>query len=201
MRCIRRSRLRVLAGAIDAMDAAVGPVLDSEGLAKETLVLFLSDNGGALAQGSDNSPLRAGKRTAYEGGIRVPAAIRFPGRVAAGAKSQQVLAVTDLYPTLGGVARRVETDPHRGAGQGRRGGVFVPFSERSGGGEGRARCESGEGAGAERGAGPVAGAASGRRYTFVGATASGVDSAERLRCRGPFRLVTMTVCTRIFALR
>ena len=102
-RQLPNARLRVLAGAIDAMDAAVGQVLDvldSEGLAKETLVLFLSDNGGALAQGSDNSPLRAGKGTAYEGGIRVPAAIRFPGRVAAGAKSQQVLAVTDLFPTL-----------------------------------------------------------------------------------------------------
>ena len=102
-RQLPNARLRVLAGAIDAMDAAVGQVLDvldSEGLAKDTLVLFLSDNGGALAQGSDNSPLRAGKGTAYEGGIRVPAAIRFPGRVAAGAKSQQVLAVTDLFPTL-----------------------------------------------------------------------------------------------------
>lgn len=102
-RQLPNARLRVLAGAIDAMDAAVGQVLDvldSEGLAKDTLVLFLSDNGGSLAQGSDNSPLRAGKGTAYEGGIRVPAAIRFPGRVAAGAKSQQVLAVTDLFPTL-----------------------------------------------------------------------------------------------------
>mgnify|MGYP000019068242 CR=1 FL=1 len=102
-RHLPQAKWRVLAGAIDAMDGAVGQVLDTlerEGVARDTLVLFLSDNGGALAQGSDNSPLRGSKGTTYEGGIRVPAAIRFPGRIAPGTRSQQVVAVTDLFPTL-----------------------------------------------------------------------------------------------------
>ena len=102
-RQLPHAKLRVLAGAIDSMDAAVGKVLDlldREGLANDTLVVFLSDNGGVLAQGSNNSPFRGGKGTAYEGGIRVPAAIRFPGRIRAGTKSQQVLTVTDLFPTI-----------------------------------------------------------------------------------------------------
>lgn len=96
-------KLRVLAGALDAMDAAIGQVLsalDKERVAGETLVLFLSDNGGAPAQGSVNTPLRGGKGTTYEGGIRVPAAIRFPGRIPAASKCSQVITVTDFFPTL-----------------------------------------------------------------------------------------------------
>lgn len=96
-------KLRMLAGAIDAMDTAIGQVLttlDQESLAQNTIVLFLSDNGGAPAQGSVNAPLRGGKGTTYEGGVHVPAAIRFPGRLPAGTKSQQVITVTDLFPTL-----------------------------------------------------------------------------------------------------
>jgi arylsulfatase A-like enzyme len=96
-------RLRVLAGALDVMDTAVGQVLsvlEREGIARDTLVLFLSDNGGAPGQGSDNGPLRAGKGTTYEGGIRVPAAVRFPGRIPAGGRVDQVMTVMDVFPTL-----------------------------------------------------------------------------------------------------
>ena len=102
-RTLPHEKLRVLAGAIDAMDSAVGQVLetlDQEGLAKDTIVLFLSDNGGAPGQGSVNAPLRGGKGTTYEGGIRVPAVVRFPGRLPAGAKTAQVTTVTDIFPTL-----------------------------------------------------------------------------------------------------
>lgn len=102
-RHLPHEKLRVLAAATDALDQAIGQVLttlDSEGLTQNTLVLFLSDNGGALAPGSVNAPLRGAKGTTYEGGIRVPAALRFPGRVPLNGKSDQVIAVTDLFPTL-----------------------------------------------------------------------------------------------------
>ena len=96
-------KLRVLAGAIDSMDAAVGQVLDTlaaENLTGETIVLFLSDNGGALVQGSVNAPLRGSKGTTFEGGIRVPAVVRYPGKIPAGGKLAQVMTAADLFPTL-----------------------------------------------------------------------------------------------------
>jgi arylsulfatase A-like enzyme len=102
-RQLPHEKLRILAGAIDAMDAAVGTILaalEEEKIADQTLVVFLSDNGGAPAQGSVNAPFRGSKGSVYEGGIRVPAAMRFPGRLRAGSKSAQVMAVTDLFPTV-----------------------------------------------------------------------------------------------------
>jgi arylsulfatase A-like enzyme len=102
-RQLEHPKLRMLAGAIDALDTAIGQVLatlDQESLSSNTIVLFLSDNGGVPAQGSVNAPLRGSKGTTYEGGIHVPAAIRYPGRLPAGTKSQQVITVTDLFPTL-----------------------------------------------------------------------------------------------------
>jgi arylsulfatase A-like enzyme len=88
-------------GMIDVLDEGVARVLgalEARGLADDTIVLFLSDNG---ADGSGrNAPFRARKGTVYEGGIRVPAVLRFPGRVAAGTVSAQPIAVQDLFPTL-----------------------------------------------------------------------------------------------------
>jgi arylsulfatase B len=100
---IADSRRRSFAGMVDAMDATIGRVLElleTERLAANTLVLFFSDNGGPTAQGASNTPLRAGKATAFEGGIRVPAIMRFPDRLKPGSVSQQVLAMTDYFPTL-----------------------------------------------------------------------------------------------------
>lgn len=88
-------------GMIDVLDASVERVLaalDARGLADETIVLFLSDNG-ADRSGS-NAPFRARKATVYEGGIRVPAIVRFPGRLPAATLSDQPIAVQDLFPTL-----------------------------------------------------------------------------------------------------
>lgn len=88
-------------GMIDVLDAGVARVLealDEHGLTDETLLLFLSDNG-ADRSGS-NAPFRARKATVYEGGIRVPAIARFPGRLAAASRSRQAIAVQDLFPTL-----------------------------------------------------------------------------------------------------
>ncbi|MBI4907502.1 MAG: arylsulfatase [Acidobacteria bacterium] len=96
-------RRRTLAAMLDVMDKQVGRVLDtldSQGLASNTIVLFLSDNGGAPGQGADNLPFRAGKLTCYEGGLRVPAAIRYPGRVTPGSVIPDWMTVLDVFPTL-----------------------------------------------------------------------------------------------------
>jgi arylsulfatase A-like enzyme len=88
-------------GMIDVLDTGVARVLaalDARGLAEETIVLFLSDNG-ADRSGS-NAPFRARKGTVYEGGIRVPAIVRFPGRIQAATVSEQPIAIQDLFPTL-----------------------------------------------------------------------------------------------------
>ena len=87
---------------IEAMDLAMGRLLaslESLGQAEDTLVVFTSDNGG-FAGVSDCRPLRESKGHLYEGGIRVPLIVRWPGRVAAGKVSGEPVILTDFYPTL-----------------------------------------------------------------------------------------------------
>lgn len=87
---------------IEAMDTAVGRVLetiDELKLAGQTLVIFTSDNGG-FAGVSDNRPLRASKGHLYEGGIRVPLIVRWPGVVRPHTTCQTPVISTDFYPTL-----------------------------------------------------------------------------------------------------
>jgi arylsulfatase B len=103
---------QTLAAMISSMDQGVGRILqalDDQGIADDTLVWFFSDNGGVGA--GDNRPLRAGKATVFEGGIRVAAALRWPGRVAAGGKITAPTAYIDVLPTLMEVA---EVDDHGG---------------------------------------------------------------------------------------
>jgi arylsulfatase A-like enzyme len=87
-----------------AMDEAIGRIaaaLDEEGLRENTLVFFSSDNGGpAPGTVTDNGPLRAGKGTIYEGGVRVCAFAAWAGRIPVGAKIDEPLHAVDLYPTL-----------------------------------------------------------------------------------------------------
>jgi arylsulfatase A-like enzyme len=97
-----RGRPALLA-AMGGLDAAVGRVmaeLEKEGLKKNTLVIFFSDNGGDITKGSTNLNLREGKGTVFEGGIRVPAAMNWPGVLAPGQRSEQFLCVADLFPTI-----------------------------------------------------------------------------------------------------
>lgn len=92
---------------VESMDLAIGRILDAldrEGLRSETLVIFLSDNGGAVRNGGNNAPLRGSKDTVWEGGIRTPALVRWPDRVPAGAVLTQPIAAQDLFPTLAAVA-------------------------------------------------------------------------------------------------
>ncbi len=98
--------LPVYGAMIESMDAAVGKVLTAlrdNGVEQETIVVFMSDNGGlstAEGQPTSNLPLRAGKGWLYEGGIREPMIIYWPGVSKTGLVSNQVATSTDFYPTL-----------------------------------------------------------------------------------------------------
>ena len=96
----------VYAGMIESMDTAVGRVLgtlDRLGLADRTAVFFMSDNGGlSTSEGSptSNVPLRAGKGWLYEGGIREPMIVKWPGVARPGSVCSVPVISTDFYPTI-----------------------------------------------------------------------------------------------------
>lgn len=100
----------VYAAMVEAMDEAVGKVLgqlEESGVAENTIVVFTSDNGGlSTSEGSptSNLPLRGGKGWIYEGGIREPWIIRYPGVTEAGAVSSEPICSIDLFPTLAAAA-------------------------------------------------------------------------------------------------
>ena len=99
----------VYAAMVEAMDQAVGTVLDQlekSGVADSTIVVFTSDNGGlATSEGSptSNLPLRGGKGWVYEGGIRVPWIVRYPGMTKPDTVNEEPICSIDLFPTLAGV--------------------------------------------------------------------------------------------------
>lgn len=96
-----------LVALIEHLDSGIGKVLetlDSTGLAQNTLVVFSSDNGGVLGNGANNGPWRSGKTHMYEGGLRVPGAVRWPGVVPAGSRTARETLTMDLFPTVCGVA-------------------------------------------------------------------------------------------------
>ncbi|MBI1369032.1 MAG: sulfatase-like hydrolase/transferase [Planctomycetes bacterium] len=90
------------AAMVESVDQAAGKILaalDEAGVADRTLVIFTSDNGGLLGP-TNNEPLRAGKGFPYEGGIREPLIIRWPGVIKPGTLSQQMVQTIDFYPTI-----------------------------------------------------------------------------------------------------
>ncbi len=93
-------------GMVESMDTHVGRVLDAIeelGLEAGTVVVFMSDNGGlSTSEGhpTSNLPLRAGKGWLYEGGIREPMIIRWPGHTAPGGVVEEPVISTDFYPTM-----------------------------------------------------------------------------------------------------
>ena len=91
------------AAMLEGLDLGIGRILTelaALGLANDTLVVFVSDNGGAGNSPARNSPLRAAKGNVYDGGIRVPAILRWPGVLRAGSSSDQFVAAHDIFPTL-----------------------------------------------------------------------------------------------------
>lgn len=103
------AREAAYASMVEGVDQALGALLatlDQLGVAHNTLVVFTSDNGGlsALARGGQrhthNAPLRSGKGAAYEGGVRVPWVVRWPGVVASGSMRSEPVVTQDLFPTL-----------------------------------------------------------------------------------------------------
>jgi arylsulfatase A-like enzyme len=105
----------VYAGMVEAMDQAVGKVLDKLReleLEEDTVVFLMSDNGGlSTSEGhpTSNLPLRAGKGWLYEGGIREPMIVRWPGVAEQGRVCDETVVSTDFYPTIlemAGLAQR-----------------------------------------------------------------------------------------------
>lgn len=96
----------VYAGMVEAMDQAVGKVIDkvdSLGLSEKTLIVFTSDNGGlSTSEGhpTSNLPLRGGKGWMYEGGIRVATLMRWTGKIPAGSVMNQPVSSPDWLPTV-----------------------------------------------------------------------------------------------------
>jgi arylsulfatase A-like enzyme len=100
-------RRRIFAAMVDRMDTGIGRILqaiDEQGIANDTIVFFFSDNGGPTNLGATNTPLRGAKASTFEGGIRVPAVLRWPGHVPAGVVLNQVAGAFDLFPTLAAAA-------------------------------------------------------------------------------------------------
>ena len=107
----KRHRNPTYAGMLAALDRSVGRVraqLDKLGIADETVIVLTGDNGGLDREGPDgrmgdpteNDPLRAGKGSPYEGGVRTPTIYSWPGVTASGTVSDEPVITVDVYPTI-----------------------------------------------------------------------------------------------------
>jgi arylsulfatase A-like enzyme len=100
---------RVYLAMTEALDDAVGSVmqkLKSSGLDENTVILFVSDNGGATyTRATDNWPLKGGKCTHFDGGLRVPFFIKYPDTVQGGQLYHKAVSSLDIFSTIAAVAR------------------------------------------------------------------------------------------------
>jgi arylsulfatase A len=106
---------------ISRMDKEIGRLmnrLDELGLAQNTLIIFSSDHGATFEKGNEgaaafhdsNRPFRGQKRTLWEGGTRVPAIVRWPGKVPAGKESPEIIHMMDVFPScLAAIGQKPET--------------------------------------------------------------------------------------------
>lgn len=105
---LERSRNGAYGAAVEYIDWCTGVILHELrrlGLDENTLVIWTSDNGGAAGvAGCSNAPLRGGKGSTWEGGLRVPCMMRWPGVVPAGTECSQLATAMDLLPTLARLA-------------------------------------------------------------------------------------------------
>jgi arylsulfatase A-like enzyme len=101
---------------VEHLDHGVGRVLaalEKSGLSKNTVVVLTSDNGGSLPHAQNNDPWRDGKQSHYDGGLRVPFMIRWPGQIKAGSLSDYAGLIFDIFPTfleLAGRERAADLD-------------------------------------------------------------------------------------------
>ena len=102
-------RCPTYAAMIESMDDAVGTLIDTLDrlkLSDNTIIVFASDNGGNMynrVEGetpTSNAPLRGGKATMYEGGVRGPCCVIWPGQVKPDSRSDEIIQSSDFYPTL-----------------------------------------------------------------------------------------------------
>src|SRR6185437_2417869 len=104
--------------SLDESVARLQATLAKFGLAERTVIVFTSDNGGLLGAGqrpiTTNAPLRAGKGSAYEGGVRVPLIVKWPGVTKPGAICKTPVMSIDFFPTLLEIAG-VKTERAKGA--------------------------------------------------------------------------------------
>ncbi|MEM6366411.1 MAG: sulfatase-like hydrolase/transferase [Planctomycetota bacterium] len=94
---------RSFAAKVIGMDASIGRVLkalDKTQQADHTLVIFMTDHGGDPKYGGSNEPFRGGKATLFEGGLRVPCIVRWPGMTPANSVTDQVASMLDWFPTF-----------------------------------------------------------------------------------------------------
>lgn len=110
------SQQAAYASLVEGMDKSLGDIMDflrEKGIEKNTVIIFMSDNGGlSLAgergTGSDNSqnlPLKAGKGSVYEGGIREPMIVKYPALIQAATVADQYVIIEDFFPTILELAR------------------------------------------------------------------------------------------------
>ncbi|WP_430815675.1 sulfatase-like hydrolase/transferase [Carboxylicivirga sp. RSCT41] len=96
---LKRQKLIAL---IEHLDAGVGKVMEAiekSGEADNTLIVFTSDNGGALQYGANNGSLKGGKGDLYEGGIRIPCIVNWPDKIKSNTVSEPIILM-DFYPSL-----------------------------------------------------------------------------------------------------
>ena len=98
------------ASVVEGMDKSLGDIMDyleKKNLDKNTIILFMSDNGGLSLPGTrngkphtQNAPLKSGKGSAHEGGIREPMIVKWPGKVKPNTKCDEYLMIEDFFPTI-----------------------------------------------------------------------------------------------------
>ncbi len=103
------------AAKVIGMDQSIGKLLDEVdqlGMTDNTLVIFMTDHGGDPKFGGSNQPFRGGKATLFEGGIRVPCIVRWPGKIKADSVSEQPWGAIDIHATFSELAdfKKEQTD-------------------------------------------------------------------------------------------
>lgn len=116
-RFMKQSRNGRYGAAVECVDWSVQVLcheLEQLGIAENTLVIFTSDNGSRCrGEGGSNAPLRGTKGTTWEGGMRLPCIMRWPGRIPAGTTCSEVAAAIDFLPTLTRLAGGTPPDDRR----------------------------------------------------------------------------------------